>query len=105
MIHMGRFDICLVVAKTVSETPSKNPAQSFRRPHGTAAIDPGVLSPFVIYDVNGGVIDIGCGDIGPHLHGSGRRGQARLRASSQSARGGASAVARPYFGSSNLRGI
>jgi len=31
--------------------------------HGTAAIDPGVRSPFVVYDPDGCVVDIGSGDM------------------------------------------
>ena len=56
--RLGPFDICLVVAKTISNTQAKVYGH-----HGTAAIDPGVRSPFIVYDPDGGVIDIGSGDM------------------------------------------
>ena len=56
--RLGPFDICLVVAKTISD----NQANVYGH-HGPAAIDPGVRSPFVVYDPDGRVIDIGSGDM------------------------------------------
>jgi len=47
-----------VVAKTICENQTKSYGYN-----GTAAIGPGVRSPCVVYDPDGGVIDIGSGDM------------------------------------------
>jgi len=46
-----------MVTKTITENQGKGYGH-----HGMAAIDAGVRSPFVVYDPDGGVIDIGSGD-------------------------------------------
>ena len=47
-----------MVAKTICENQTKSYGYN-----GTAAIGPGVRSPCVVYDPDGGVIDIGSGDM------------------------------------------
>ena len=72
----GRYDLRI----PYMQAPSKE-NQVLEGRHSTVAIDPGVRSPFVVYDADGLVVDVGAGDMAtkvfPHKYAADRL-QARL---------------------------